>query len=42
MKVSPPIPASDFALEDTHGKTVTLSGFRGERLVVIVFLRGFT
>jgi peroxiredoxin len=33
--------APDFSLEDTHGQTVRLSDFRGNKLVVLVFNRGF-
>jgi hypothetical protein len=33
-------PAPDFALEDFHGKTVTLSSYRGAKNVVLVFYRG--
>ena len=30
-------PAPDFALKDQHGQTVTLSAFRGQRAVVLMF-----
>ena len=33
--------APDFTLTDTQGQAVTLSGFRGEKHVVLVFNRGF-
>jgi peroxiredoxin len=33
--------APDFELTDTGGKPVRLSGFRGEKVVVLAFLRGF-
>jgi peroxiredoxin len=33
--------APDFTLIDTAGQTVTLSSYRGERYVVLVFNRGF-
>lgn len=33
-------PAPDFVLEDHEGESVRLSGFRGERSVVLVFYRG--
>ncbi len=36
-----PRPAPDFTLEDQDGSVVTLSGFRGERHVALVFNRGF-
>jgi len=32
--------APDFTLENTDGKQITLSGFRGEKNVVLVFYRG--
>ena len=34
-------PAPDFTLEDTDGKNITLSDFRGKKTVVLVFYRGF-
>ncbi len=33
--------APDFTLADTEGQDITLSAFRGERHVVLVFNRGF-
>jgi peroxiredoxin len=33
--------APDFELEDTTGKKVRLSNYRGKRVVVLAFLRGF-
>jgi len=33
--------APDFTLTDTKGQDITLSAFRGERYVVLVFNRGF-
>lgn len=33
--------APDFTLEDQHGRTVTLSSYRGQRSVVLVFYRGY-
>ena len=33
--------APDFELKDISGNTVRLSSFRGEKPVVLVFLRGF-
>ena len=33
--------APDFTLEDHRGRPVSLSGFRGDRHVVLVFNRGF-
>jgi len=33
-------PAPDFTLEDSDGKRITLSDFRGKKSVVLVFYRG--
>jgi peroxiredoxin len=33
--------APDFTLADTQGQGVSLSGFRGQKNVVLVFNRGF-
>jgi peroxiredoxin len=33
--------APDFTLTDTQGQSVTLSSYRGDRHVVLVFNRGF-
>ncbi len=33
--------APDFELEDVHGRLIRLSSFRGEKPVVLAFLRGF-
>jgi cytochrome oxidase Cu insertion factor (SCO1/SenC/PrrC family) len=33
--------APDFALENTDGKAITLSDFRGKKAVVLVFYRGY-
>jgi peroxiredoxin len=33
--------APDFTLLDTGGQNVTLSAFRGQRHIVLVFNRGF-
>jgi len=33
--------APDFELEDTNGKSYRLSSFRGEKFIVLAFLRGF-
>jgi cytochrome oxidase Cu insertion factor (SCO1/SenC/PrrC family) len=33
-------PAPDFTLQDQHGKTVSLSDYRGKKKVVLVFYRG--
>ena len=34
-------PAPDFTLEDSDGKTITLSDFRAKKSVVLVFYRGY-
>lgn len=34
-------PAPDFTLEDTDGRSITLSDFRGKKSVVLVFYRGY-
>jgi peroxiredoxin len=34
--------APDFQLEDIGGKQVRLSGYRGEKVVLLAFLRGFS
>jgi peroxiredoxin len=33
--------APDFEIKDTQGRTVRLSGYRGEAAVLVVLLRGF-
>ena len=33
--------APDFELPDLHGKQIRLSDFRGKKVVVLAFLRGF-
>ena len=33
--------APDFSLEDSDGKAITLSDFRGKKSVVMVFYRGY-
>jgi cytochrome oxidase Cu insertion factor (SCO1/SenC/PrrC family) len=33
--------APDFTLEDQDGKPVTLSGYRSEKTIVLVFYRGY-
>jgi peroxiredoxin len=35
------IAAPDFTLTDTKGQGVTLSGFKGDKHIVLVFNRGF-
>jgi len=35
------IPAPDFTLESVDGNSVTLSEYRGEKNVVLVFYRGY-
>ena len=39
-RVKPGDLAPDFTLEDQNGRPVTLSGFRGDRPIVLVFYRG--
>src|ERR1051326_163267 len=34
------LPAPDFSLPDQHGKDISLSGFRGKRHVLLLFIRG--
>jgi peroxiredoxin Q/BCP len=34
-------PAPDFELVDTQGKTIRLSDYRGNKIVVLVLNRGF-
>jgi peroxiredoxin len=34
--------APDFTLDDLRGQAVTLSGYEGQKHVVLVFNRGFT
>ena len=33
--------APDFVLSDLHGNQIRLSDFRGQKIVVLAFLRGF-
>jgi len=33
--------APDFELQDTNGKSHRLSEYRGQKIVVLAFLRGF-
>lgn len=40
-KVQIDLPAPDFTLEDYRGNPVTLSQFKGEKHVLLVFNRGF-
>lgn len=40
-RVKEGVEAPDFRLEDLEGKPVTLSSFRGEKRVVLVFYRGY-
>jgi len=36
-----PIPAPDFEMTDSEGRTVRLSDFKGNKHIVLVFNRGF-
>jgi peroxiredoxin len=40
-KMEVDILAPDFELVDTHGRTISLSNFRGNQPVVLVMTRGF-
>ena len=33
--------APDFKLKDINGRSVRLSSYRGEKVIVLTFLRGF-
>ncbi len=33
--------APDFELQDTNGRDVRLSSYRGEKTILLAFLRGF-
>lgn len=33
--------APDFELQDTNGKSHRLSDYRGQKIIVLAFLRGF-
>lgn len=35
------VPAPDFTLSDTEGRSISLSGYQGDKHVVLVFNRGF-
>ena len=39
--ITPGEPAPDFELTDTSGKSIRLSGYRHNRIVLLAFLRGF-
>lgn len=39
--ITPGTPAPDFELEDVNGNRIRLSNFRGDKPVVLAFLRGF-
>ena len=39
--ITPGTPAPDFELEDINGNRIRLSSFRGDKPVVLAFLRGF-
>jgi len=41
VKVAVGQPAPDFTLPDARGQAVTLSSFRGQKTVVLVFYRGY-
>ena len=40
-RISEGTTAPDFTLTDTEGQSVTLSGYQGDKHVVLVFNRGF-
>lgn len=39
--IAPGQQAPDFELNDIHGKSIRLSSFRGNKPVLLAFLRGF-
>jgi len=39
--ITPGEPAPDFELQDVNGRTIRLSEFRGNKIVLLYFLRGF-
>lgn len=41
MEIVENTPAPDFELTDTNGGKVRLSDYRGEKIVLLVFNRGF-
>jgi peroxiredoxin len=41
VKIQEATMAPDFTLADTAGQSVSLSGYQGEKHVVLVFNRGF-
>jgi peroxiredoxin len=42
MSKSETLIAPDFELQDTRGRDVRLSDYRGKKYAVLVFTRGFT
>ncbi len=41
MEIIDSKPAPDFELTDSHGRTVKLSDYKGNKIVLLVFNRGF-
>ncbi|MEP0804741.1 MAG: redoxin domain-containing protein [Chloroflexota bacterium] len=39
--IAPGVLAPDFELQDVQGNPVRLSDFRGKKIIVLAFLRGF-
>lgn len=39
-RITPGVPAPDFTLEDQNGRPITLSAYRQQHPVVLVFYRG--
>lgn len=42
IEIVDPKPAPDFELVDSHGRRVKLTDYKGKKIIVLVFNRGFT